>query len=1010
MADCTQICRIRSFILSFFAFFLLFTAISPVFGGGGRDAALSKADALIKVKEYEEAILILTNFSRNNPDRFDKAQDRLRKIYKLRDEFNRTADELILTLLNEPENNEKILALSRKLYSLEKADSPLLVNFVSRTREISEFNVTRTNLRSILEKGRELLDKNDGAAAIQTYGSGMYFMRDDFFAGGYGEAIENEVLRETERVNSILASFPQVNSQIISLALELTRAISTGDMLRINQAITRLPPGIDRLTELKNDLYDAANSFDRILTRLQANNPELLDRNHLSFLLVIISGRSGEAVQEGMLGAFDASWRASIGSSLDALTLYLERANTSALASFNAKDYNSVLTALNTMENYYNLSGQFFERHRQLFRSSGISSAYSQTITFSGNTFLRLDARQFLELKALNESNNSLMRASDTAMRYNIDTMSLSRWQQGSITAAAAISAEKQTRNSINAAQRETANIILRLNQFNAESDAYYKITHISNTVKSIDALRAGFQKDELQSVYRYYTIAHNSLKSNLNTRKEELERGRNFLNGERREYESGVTIYYYPTEALEVLTRTLNAVSADLADGNSILAEYRNERQTISADTELSAIHANYQAAVNETAELRNQALALAETARSRSTQAEAFKQEADRLYREAQTAYQRQNFEAARERVTQASARINNSLEIQASASLRSTWDAQLLNLGESISRAENELIIIEVRNLVNSARSAYFAGSFQQAEDNLLRARSRWRVTNSEENDEVIYWLGIIRTALSARSGRVIPATAPLFTEMSQLLSHAQRSYEEGVRHINAGRRAQGLAKFEEARRMTREVRLMFPVNHEAGILELRIEQFTDPAAFNASFEQRLRTAVSGTRLRSLESYADLQNLAEINPRYPNIRAILTQAEIDMGFRPPPPNPANIERSRELTASVNRIIEGNVSTLFGTALVQIDEAITLNPENSEATQAKDRLLSRMSVPGTIVLSREDEETYQRAMRELQAGNNLIARALVERLMENPRNRNITKLVELQRRLQIL
>jgi tetratricopeptide (TPR) repeat protein len=242
------------------------------------------------------------------------------------------------------------------------------------------------------------------------------------------------------------------------------------------------------------------------------------------------------------------------------------------------------------------------------------------------------------------------------------------------------------------------------------------------------------------------------------------------------------------------------------------------------------------------------------------------------------------------------------------------------------------------------------------------------------------------------------------------MSQLLSHAQRNYEEGVLMINSGQRATGLAKFEEARQLTREVKLMFPVNQEAGILELRMEQFTDPAAFNAAFEQRLNAAVAGTKppQRSVESFADLQNLAEINPRYPNMRAIITQAEIDMGYRPPPPNPANIARSRELTASASRILEGNISTQYEVAIEQINEAIRLNPDNTDAARVKDRLLNRMSVPGAVVLTSEDEEDYQRAMRELQAGNNLVAFALVERLMQNPRNRNITKLIELQRRIQ--
>ncbi len=166
--------------------------------------------------------------------------------------------------------------------------------------------------------------------------------------------------------------------------------------------------------------------------------------------------------------------------------------------------------------------------------------------------------------------------------------------------------------------------------------------------------------------------------------------------------------------------------------------------------------------------------------------------------------------------------------------------------------------------------------------------------------------------------------------------------------------------------------------------------------------------MRNAIAGTKRRSIESFADLQNLAEINPRYPNLRAIITQAEIDMGYRPPPPNPANIARSRELTDSARRIFESNATTQYEVALTQLNEAITLNPQNTEATQVRDRLLSRMSVPGGIVLSSEDEADYQRALRELNLGNSLVALSLVERLMQNPKNRNITKLVELQRRIQ--
>jgi hypothetical protein len=263
-------------------------------------------------------------------------------------------------------------------------------------------------------------------------------------------------------------------------------------------------------------------------------------------------------------------------------------------------------------------------------------------------------------------------------------------------------------------------------------------------------------------------------------------------------------------------------------------------------------------------------------------------------------------------------------------------------------------------------------------------------------------------MVRGALSLRSGRVILPTAPLYPEMSQLLSAATRDYEEGVRYINTGSRSSGLAKFGDARRKTREVKLMFPVNQEAGMLELRMDQVTDPGVFIASFDQRMRDAIAGTKRRSIESFAELQNLAEINPGYPGIAAILVQAEIDMGRRPPPLNPRDLARSRDLAASARRILDGNITTQFEVALAQVNEALTLNPNNTDAMPVKDRLLTRMSAPGAIVLNSQDETEYQRAVRELQQGNNLVALSIVERLLQNPQNRNITKVLDLQRRIQ--
>jgi hypothetical protein len=330
-------------------------------------------------------------------------------------------------------------------------------------------------------------------------------------------------------------------------------------------------------------------------------------------------------------------------------------------------------------------------------------------------------------------------------------------------------------------------------------------------------------------------------------------------------------------------------------------------------------------------------------------------------------------------------------------------------VVNLGEEINRIENEIVIRDVRNLVNTARDAYFTGNFEQAEDLLVRAQNRWKRTNVGDDTEVVYWLNVVRGALSLRSGRVIPPTAPLYAEMSQLLSDAKKNYDEGVRYLNANRRTEGLAKFAEARQKTQEVKLMFPVNQEAGILELRMEQVTDPPAFNALFERRFTAAVAGTKpnVRSLESFAELQNLAEINPRHPGLAAALVQAEIDMGYRLPPPDPRAIARSNELTILARQILEANERSQFEIGLQQVNEALKLNPDNRQAMIVKDQLQTR-SGTATAVLDSRSEALYRQAVSEFQRGNLLIASGIVEQLLQNPKNRSSTSILELQRRIQ--
>jgi tetratricopeptide (TPR) repeat protein len=240
------------------------------------------------------------------------------------------------------------------------------------------------------------------------------------------------------------------------------------------------------------------------------------------------------------------------------------------------------------------------------------------------------------------------------------------------------------------------------------------------------------------------------------------------------------------------------------------------------------------------------------------------------------------------------------------------------------------------------------------------------------------------------------------------MSLLLSDALGQYEEGLGLFRKGRREQGLRSFSEARKKLRQVQLIFPINEAAGLLELRIDQAANPAAFNQAFRRRLAEAIAGTREGSPRAFRDLQNLAALNPRYPGMGAILEQAEMDMGYRFPLPDPQAQARSGELTGSARRILQDHNRGQYPVALEQLNHALSLNPGNTQALVLRDRLQIALGGPGSVILDSAAEGDYRQAVQALHQGNPLIALAILENLLRNPRYHYSARLEDLRRRIE--
>jgi tetratricopeptide (TPR) repeat protein len=333
---------------------------------------------------------------------------------------------------------------------------------------------------------------------------------------------------------------------------------------------------------------------------------------------------------------------------------------------------------------------------------------------------------------------------------------------------------------------------------------------------------------------------------------------------------------------------------------------------------------------------------------------------------------------------------------------------WETGLSRLEAEAAPLEYKALLQEFKSLLTNVRETYFNGNFERAEELLVRARDRYQVIHNGEDAELTYWLALVRGVRSLRAGRVIPITAPLYAEMSQLLSDAKKSYDEGMRFLDSDRQSAGLVKLTEARQKTQEVKLLFPVNQEANFLELRIDRITDPAAFDRSFRRHLAEAAAGTKARSLQAFVDLHSLASIDPQYPGIQDMLEQAEKDMGYRPLPSNPRDLAQSDKLTLEAQNMVYGRNQDQYPLALEKLNQALRLNPYNNQAVALKERLQTTLEGMEAAVLDSGAERDYQRAVLALQQGNPITALSILRELLRDPRYRNTAKIIALQRRIE--
>ena len=1006
------------------------------------DMSLFEIDRLIRRTEYDEALRQLNIYIEKNPEKFDNAQTRIKRIMHARNQYSILAEKLIKLIQTDPGNNKEIYEITAQLEKFEKHPSDQNLQFIADLKKSAEFNYFRALFLEIQNETAALSGRGEYVAAVEKAKEGFWLYRDDFYEQQEDNPqITGEVDRILAGLDQRIAEFEEKNylPRFNNAVNDFIKAVRAE---QYEQALSRLSEAEDSFrnyNRLRQGIIEAGRGLQVQFAEIQRIDSDLTDASFLPFMFRFVFGVDS-VPGSGILGAVDAQWNAAVGSMNEAVYAVLLKKyggyqtglsqtlvnEVSRYASLEKRVLNIYALAVDDgdtaisahpLENPYSpyiaLCDYADKLCSEAFRIDGVYAQVGERAAAQNKSIAQLtqteggaeivhslfdSSAKLVSLVGDKESQE--LTSYDWTLEYNTAAADSGKRDFDGLSEV-----YSQTLDNI---FTETQEILIR---GWTEITAFYKKSsdqvydNVLAYYNSADKYRTGF-----------FTKIPQNILTELNR---DITKSVDYEDTFNADPELDFGIYYsYPDLSLSIAQYTQSAAQKGITEIDSYEAVI-NENYTAygkQGGEEVPVLVDDSREYLEQQRQklrgLITGAQEQAAVARRQITSAQLARNEADLRFTEAQNALRNEDFETARKKLQDALTKYDESLTNQNDESLRSQTDAKLQALGESIAKAENEIVVREVRDLKTKAKDAYFNGRFDDAEKYLNQAKIRWAVTNVDEDEEITNLLNFVNTAISMKTGREILPSAPQYPEMSQLLNIAYQYFDEGSRKIGEGNREAGEADLALALESIQKLQYVYPLNQEASILTLRINRLLDPKKFSEEFSQKIEMAkmmCQSSETRQ-EGYANLLDYYELEPDYKGLKDLIYQVEIDIGIRQKPVTNTGASRARQLVTEAQRIYNsaGNDTAKLQNALAKIDQALALVSDDQQAMDLKDKITTKIGGNTSTVLSTEDERLYQLAIQRLQNNNVVGANAIVEQLLKKPQNANSQKIKDLKNKIE--
>ena len=1025
----------------------LFFLFSPcIFAQEKDDMSLFEIDRLIRRTEYDEALRQINIYIEKNPEKFDSAQSRVKRIMHARNQYSILAEKLIKLIQTDPGNNKEIYEITAQLEKFEKHPSDQNLQFIADLKKSAEFNYFRAQFLEIQTETASLSKNGEYVAAVEKAKSGFWLYRDNFYdQWEENPEITGAVDNTLAQLDSRIAEFEEKNylPRFNNLINDFVKAVNADQYDQSLNRLSEIEESFRNYNRLRQGIIQTGKDLQSEFAQVQQLDSDSTDASFLPFMFRFVFGVD-TVPGSGILGAVDAQWNDAVNKM------------NSAVYAMILKKYGSWEIAINSslvseVAKYCSLDRRVLD----IYKIAGDGKAGGSKATdgqvddhpllnpyeeyYAACDYVQNLSSSALRLVQVRNEIDSLIKTQESDIAQ-IKTDQVSASDEAAIIKRlfdsndkiTALAGEKESQHIASyawaAGSREDFNSLSE--NYEATLDEIFEKT--SNAfIGSWTEITDYYAKDSAriyngalayyQSADKYREGFFTKIPQNVLTElRSDISKSlvyQDTFNADP-ELDFGI-VYSYPdlSYSISQYTKSLAQKGITTLSGyNTVIVDTVNSHPQQKENEKIQELVAAAQTAIEAERVKLNQLITDSQTqagiAQKQMTASQLARNEADLRYTEAQNALRNEDFDTARKKLQDALTKYDEALLNQNDESLRSQTDAKLQTLGENIARAENEHVVREVRDLKTKAKDAYFNGRFDDAEKYLNQAKIRWAVTNVDEDEEITNLLNFVNTAISMKTGREILPSAPQYPEMSQLLNIAYQYFDEGSRKIGEGNRAAGEADLALALDSIQKLQYVYPLNQEASILTLRINRLMDPEKFQNEFAQKIEVAKMMCKSSSTqqEGYANLLDYYELEPNYKGLKDLIYQVEIDIGIRQKPVSNTGASKAKKLVADAQKIYNsaGNDTAKLQSALSKVDEALALVSDNKDAITLKDKITTKIGGNTSTVLSTEDERLYQLAIQRLQNNNVVGANAIVEQLLKKPANANSQKIKDLKNKIE--